>query len=325
MKRFSLAVVGMSCWLLVIGWLGGCSSDDGKPAVRRTPGTGGSGGGQSTAGQAGASQGGATGQAGSADQAGAAGSADQAGAAGAADQAGAAGAGGAPALCEDIYPYQDGYTCEQQAEWGKCNEAWLLGYCNLSCNRCGEAAGGAGGEVSHAGPRDVFTTYTDKQPLAPTPPMGWNSWNNFGCNVDETLIMEIADAMVSSGMRDAGYEYVNIDDCWQASERNADGSIAADATRFPSGMQTLADYVHNLSLKLGIYSDRGTSTCAGYPGSYDHEIQDAQTYAEWGIDYLKYDNCYVAAGRENDPEMEEDYAIMGEALRQSGRDIVYSI
>ena len=180
--------------------------------------------------------------------------------------------------------------------------------------------------ASCAGPRSVFTECTAKAPLAPTPPMGWNSWNRFSCNIDETLIMEIADAMVASGMRDAGYEYVNIDDCWQASERDADGNIMPDATRFPGGMQSLADYVHSLDLKLGIYSDRGTRTCAGRPGSFEHEVQDAQTYAEWGIDYLKYDNCYLPPGREDDtPEMEEDYAIMGEALRQSGRDIVYSI
>jgi alpha-galactosidase len=235
---------------------------------------------------------------------------------------GAAGAAGSTAECVDVYPFDDGYTCEQQAEWGKCDEDWLQGYCLLSCNRCGQVID-AGPELG--GPREVFTEYTDKLPLAPTPPMGWNSWNRFGCDIDETLVMEIADAMVSSGMRDAGYEYINIDDCWQAEERGADGDIAADPTRFPSGMQVLADYVHSLDLKLGLYSDRGTSTCAGYPGSYDHEIQDAETYAAWGIDYLKYDNCAIPLGREDDPEMREDYQIMGEALRQSGRDIVYSI
>ena len=188
------------------------------------------------------------------------------------------------------------------------------------------ADAGAAINQSCAGPRGVFNECTAKAPLAPTPPMGWNSWNRFACDINEALIMEIADAMVASGMRDAGYEYVNIDDCWQASERDADGNIMPDATRFPNGMQALADYVHSLDLKLGIYSDRGNRTCAGRPGSFEYEVQDAQTYAEWGIDYLKYDNCYLPPGREDDtPAMQEDYAIMGEALRQSGRDIVYSV
>ena len=181
-------------------------------------------------------------------------------------------------------------------------------------------------DPSCAGPRGVFTECTAKAPLALTPPMGWNSWNRFSCNINEALIMEIADAMVASGMRDVGYEYVNIDDCWQASARDADGSILPDPNRFPNGMRAVADYVHSLDLKLGIYSDRGTRTCGGRPGSFEYEVQDAQTYAEWGIDYLKYDNCSPAEGREDDtPEMQEDFAIMGEALRQSGRDVVYSV
>lgn len=221
--------------------------------------------------------------------------------------------------CEDVYPFMDGFTCAEQASWGKCNETWLQGYCNASCNRCG------GGPIdpapSFAGPRNVFTEYTSKLPLAPTPPMGWNSWNRFACNIDETLIRETADAMVASGMREAGYEYINIDDCWQAPERDGSGNLVADPVRFPSGIQGVAEYVHSLDLKLGIYSDRGTSTCAGYPGSYDYEIQDAQTFAAWGVDYLKYDNCAVPLGREGGAEMQEDYAIMGEALRQSGRPI----
>jgi alpha-galactosidase len=155
--------------------------------------------------------------------------------------------------------------------------------------------------------------------------MGWNSWNRFGCDIDETLVLETADAMASSGMSDVGYEYVNIDDCWHADERDADGNLQADSERFPNGIAYVADYVHNLGLKLGIYSDRGTYTCGGLPGSFDHEIQDAETFAGWGIDYLKYDNCSVPKGRESGAEMEEDYAIMGEALRQTGRPIVYSV
>ena len=112
--------------------------------------------------------------------------------------------------------------------------------------------------------------------LAPTPPMGWNSWNRFGCDVSETLIRETADAMVSSGMRDAGYEYVVIDDCWQV-DRDADGEIVVDPERFPSGMKALAEYVHSKGLKFGIYSDAGTATCQGRPGSRGHEYQDART------------------------------------------------
>lgn len=224
--------------------------------------------------------------------------------------------------CVDEYPFDDGYTCEQQAGWGKCDMAWLEGYCLVSCDRCDWKPTP---EVDSSGPRNVFDSYTDKQNLAPTPPMGWNSWNKFSCEIDADLIIETADAMVESGMAAVGYEYVNIDDCWHATERDEDGNLQADPVRFPDGMKAVADYVHDLGLKIGIYSDRGRTTCAGYPGSYDHEIQDARTFAEWGIDYLKYDNCAIPLGREQGAEMEEDYAIMGEALRQSGRPIVYSV
>jgi alpha-galactosidase len=244
---------------------------------------------------------------------------------GGASDSGGTSAGSGGAACVDEYPYDDGYSCEEQAGWGKCNETWLLAYCHLSCNRCGEGSGGTGGMESFAGPRNVFSEFTEKEPLAPTPPMGWNSWNKFACNIDEALVRETADAMVSSGLKDAGYEYVNIDDCWQARERDAEGKLQPDPARFPSGMRALADYVHDLGLKLGIYSDRGTATCGGYPGSYAHELDDAATFAEWGIDYLKYDNCAIPRGREEGADKREDYAIMGEALRQTGRPIVYSI
>ncbi len=155
--------------------------------------------------------------------------------------------------------------------------------------------------------------------LAPTPPMGWNSWNKFGCNVSEKLIREIADAMVSSGMKAAGYQYVNIDDCWQVS-READGTIVADPQRFPNGIKNLADYVHGKGLKLGIYTDAGRLTCEKRPGSFEHEFQDAKTYASWGIDYVKVDWC-SAEGLE--PEIQ--YAKIRDALAQSGRSIVFSI
>ncbi|SFV32433.1 glycoside hydrolase family 27 protein [Thermoflavifilum thermophilum] len=156
--------------------------------------------------------------------------------------------------------------------------------------------------------------------LAPTPPMGWNSWNHFGCNIDENIIKEMADAMVSSGMKDAGYEYINIDDCWMDTVRDAQGRLQADPKRFPHGIKWLADYVHSKGLKLGIYSSAGTKTCAGYPASLDHEEIDAKTFASWGVDYLKYDNCYNQ-GR----PLIERYQAMQQALAHCGRPIVFSI
>jgi alpha-galactosidase len=156
--------------------------------------------------------------------------------------------------------------------------------------------------------------------LAPTPPMGWNSWNKFGCNVNEHLIRETADAMVASGMKDAGYQYVVIDDCWQV-ERDREGNIVADAKNFPSGIKVLADYVHSKGLKFGIYTDIGMKTCAGRPGSRGREYQDARQYAAWGVDYLKVDWCSVYPNQ----EASSSYATMRDALRASGRPIVFSI
>ena len=157
--------------------------------------------------------------------------------------------------------------------------------------------------------------------LARTPPMGWNSWNYFKSRVDDQVVREIADAMVSTGMRDAGYQYINIDDTWEAS-RDAEGNIQSNR-KFPD-MRALADYVHSKGLKLGIYSSPGPDTCAGYEGSYAHEAQDAKTYAKWGIDYLKYDWC-GARNLYSDEEMQAVYQKMGEALLASGRPIVYSL
>jgi len=155
--------------------------------------------------------------------------------------------------------------------------------------------------------------------LALTPPMGWNSWNKFGCDVSEKRIEGAADALVATGMKDAGYQYIVIDDCWQVS-RDGTGKIVADAQRFPAGMKAVADYVHSKGLKFGIYSDAGTKTCAGRPGSKGHEAQDARTYAEWGVDYLKYDWC-SSEGQDT----RDSYAKMSQALRASGRPIVFSL
>jgi len=153
--------------------------------------------------------------------------------------------------------------------------------------------------------------------LAPTPPMGWNSWNKFACNVDEKLIMETADAMVNCGMKDAGYEYVVIDDCWHG-ERDSLGFIQPDPERFPSGIKALADYIHSKGLKFGIYSDAGWKTCGGKPGSRGYEFQDALQYAKWGVDYLKYDWCNTEG-----LNAKGAYLTMRDALYSAGRPIVF--
>jgi len=155
--------------------------------------------------------------------------------------------------------------------------------------------------------------------LAQTPPLGWNSWNKFGCNITEKTVRDVADAMVSNGMKDAGYRYVVIDDCWHGT-RDDRGVIREDRTKFPSGLKALGDYIHARGLKFGIYSDAGRKTCGGRPGSQGHEYQDALTYAGWGVDYLKYDWC--STGVRN---AEEAYALMADALRATGRPILLSI
>ncbi|HYK82285.1 MAG TPA: glycoside hydrolase family 27 protein [Gemmatimonadales bacterium] len=155
--------------------------------------------------------------------------------------------------------------------------------------------------------------------LARTPPMGWNSWNHFGCDVSDRLLRETADAMVASGLRDAGYRYVVIDDCWQVA-RDHDGTLVADSARFPHGIRALADYVHARGLKFGLYTDAGTKTCQGRPGSYGHEAEDARTFATWGVDYVKEDWC-------NAPGLDAptQYATFRDALARAGRPIVFSI
>ena len=155
--------------------------------------------------------------------------------------------------------------------------------------------------------------------LARTPPMGWNSWNKFACNVSEDMIKSMADAVVKSGMKDAGYQYVNIDDCWQVN-RDANGNIVADPQRFPRGMKAVGDYIHSLGLKFGVYSDAGSKTCAGRPGGLGHEYQDAIQYAAWGVDYLKYDWCNTTT-----EDAKASYANIRAALDASGRPIVLSI
>ncbi|WP_294391669.1 glycoside hydrolase family 27 protein [uncultured Sphingomonas sp.] len=155
--------------------------------------------------------------------------------------------------------------------------------------------------------------------LAQTPPMGWNSWNKFACKVDEETIRATADAIAGNGMKEAGYNYIVIDDCWHGT-RDANGFITEDRTRFPSGLKALSDYVHAKGLQFGIYSDAGSKTCGGRPGSQGHEYQDAVQYARWGVDYLKYDWC--STGTRN---AEEAYALMADALKASGRPILFSM
>jgi alpha-galactosidase len=157
------------------------------------------------------------------------------------------------------------------------------------------------------------------QGLVLTPPMGWNSWNKFGCDINEKLIKETADAFVNQGFKEAGYEYIVIDDCWQLS-RDKDGKIVADPEKFPAGIKTLADYIHSRGLKFGIYSCAGLQTCGKRPGSHGYEVIDANTYAEWGVDYLKYDWCNTEG---IDPKIA--YSTMSAALGKSGRPIVFSM
>jgi alpha-galactosidase len=168
--------------------------------------------------------------------------------------------------------------------------------------------------------------------LAAPPPMGWNSWNHFGAKVTDADVRAAADAMVASGMKDAGYVYVNVDDTWEG-KRDAQGNIQSNS-RFPD-MKALADYIHSKGLKFGIYSSPGPKTCGGYEGSYGHEQQDANTYAKWGVDFLKYDLCsYMAIMKLHDPNqdprkvqtmMAAAYAKMHQALMNTHRPIVYSL
>ena len=166
---------------------------------------------------------------------------------------------------------------------------------------------------------NVYSQHDDT--LASTPPMGWNSWNLFEGDISEDLLKEIADAMLETGMKDAGYEYIIIDDIWQGGRDNKN-NIIPEPEKFPNGMKALAGYIHSKGLKLGIYSMAAQKTCAGYTASYGFEEQDAQTFAGWGIDYLKYDYCNAPG----DMLMAmERYRKMGDALKKTGRPIVYAI
>jgi len=150
--------------------------------------------------------------------------------------------------------------------------------------------------------------------------MGWNSWNQFACDISETTIKQAADRIIELGLDKLGYNYVNIDDCWMLVDRTDDGHMQPDPVTFPNGMKAVGDYIHSLGLKFGIYSSAGTLTCQGRAASLDHEFVDAQDFATWGVDYLKYDNCYNQ-GRDD----KERYTAMRDALNATGRPIFYSI
>jgi len=232
----------------------------------------------------------------------------------------------------------DGLTIHPPAFGGRAGAA--------GAGRGGQAAGRAGAARGNAGrgfqPRELMAKRVSSENpppmpqkvdlgplqavkyngLAKTPPMGWNSWNKFRAEVSDKLVREIADGMASNGMRDAGYMYVNIDDTWEAPTRGPNGEIRSNE-RFPD-MKALADYIHSKGLKFGIYSSPGPTTCAGYLGSYQHEEQDAKTYAAWGVDYLKYDWCSAGSVYKGS-SMPAVYGKMGQALLDSGRPIVFSL
>ncbi|WP_145326225.1 glycoside hydrolase family 27 protein [Paenibacillus xylanexedens] len=161
---------------------------------------------------------------------------------------------------------------------------------------------------------------SNNQMLGFAPALGWNSWNTFTWDINEQLIRDVADVFVSEGYLAAGYEYIVIDDCWSLKERDANGNLVADPEKFPRGMRALSDYIHSKGLKFGMYSCVGTHTCAGYPGSFEHEFQDAALFAEWGVDYLKYDYCF----KPRHISGELLYKRMSLALKNCGRDILFS-
>jgi alpha-galactosidase len=177
---------------------------------------------------------------------------------------------------------------------------------------------GLGGFIAF-GP-NVQLTHAENNGLALTPPMGWNNYNHFGCDIGASTIEQQADAMVSSGLKAAGYQYINIDDCWSTKNRDANGNMVPDPSKYPNGISAVATYVHSKGLKLGLYTDAGTATCSGYPGMYGHEQQDANTFASWGVDYLKVDWCSSTG-----IDAQTEYTKISNALKSTGRAIVFSL
>ncbi|KAL8695410.1 MAG: hypothetical protein Q9224_003408, partial [Gallowayella concinna] len=185
-------------------------------------------------------------------------------------------------------------------------------------------------------PSVVALGSTSYNGLAKTPPMGWDNWNGsitsqqirdtvsdlmrnkaYGCDIDAETLLETAEKMVDFGLRDLGYKYVILDDCWQNMERGPNGSLVANSTKFPDGMKAVADKIHDMGLLFGMYSSAGMYTCAQFPASLGHETRDAQTFADWGVDYLKYDNCYNQ-GQEGTSKLSFDrYKTMSQALNKT--------
>lgn len=237
------------------------------------------------------------------------------------------------------------YSANLTASGGYRPYSWTLSSGALPAGLRLDPSGSISGTPTAAGASGFGVTVTDQagttstaalsliinppNHLAQTPPMGWNPWYGFNCNVDEQLIKRTADAMVSSGMQAAGYEYVNLDDCWQTRYRDANGNLQADPTRFPDGIKALADYVHAKGLKFGIYTDVGTQTCGGFPGGYGHYQQDANTFAAWGVDFVKVDWCNVPfadfPGQSNQQVAKQLYTAYSQALQSTDRSMVFSI
>ena len=325
---WALTLFGAACSNDVPGGVGGAkpggatatSAEGGAGAFGSSKSTGGATGTQPTSGGSGATSsagssatGGATGTGGTRDSGGATGRGGQEGQGGATGTGGQTSSGGRTA------------TAGTSAAGGQTGSGGATATAGTSAagGRTGSGGrsgtgGAAGGRTGSGGTTAISTGGSTGTTggLAATPPMGWNSWNKFGCNINDSDIRAMADAMVSSGMKNVGYQYVNIDDCWQTS-RDSSGTIVP-GSNFPN-MKSLADYVHSQGLKLGVYSDRGTKTCAGRPGGQGYETQDANTYAGWGVDYLKYDNCNVTL------DQKTQYTTMANALKASGRPIVFSI
>jgi len=277
---------------------GGATSTGGEPGGGGAKGTGGAAGSIGVTATGGSGGGGAAGR----------GGVSGVGGAGAAGVSGHSGAGGGAAGAAGAHLGGAGGAAGAPSSGGTSGHAGSGG-------PAGHGGAGVGGAAGVGGSGAI---------VAASPPMGWNTWNTFECNISESLIEATADAMVSSGMQAAGYQYVNLDDCWM-NGRDASGALRWDTTKFPSGIPALASYVHGKGLKLGIYETPNTETCVGIyggigaavaVGSLGHETKDAQTFASWGIDYLKYDLC---------KGQRSDFATMRDALRATGRAIVYSI
>ncbi|WP_273942192.1 glycoside hydrolase family 27 protein [Kutzneria chonburiensis] len=183
----------------------------------------------------------------------------------------------------------------------------------------------AAGLAAPAGGSPTATSGDGAQ-LALTPPMGWNDWAHYQCDFTESTILANANALVSTGLAAKGYDTVTIDDCWMRTNRDSAGNLQVDTTRFPDGMPYVADKVHALGLKFGIYEDAGTTTCGGYAGSWNHWTQDANLFASWGVDYVKLDGCNLptVAGQTKIQTFQSAYQQMGAAMKASGRDMVYS-